>query len=34
MTVSSITGLVFFFMVLFFMGIFTPRQLKNTFALK
>ena len=34
MTLSSITGLVFFFLILFFMGIFTPRQLKNTFALK
>jgi len=34
MTVSSITGLVFFFLILFFMGIFTPRQLRNTFAMK
>jgi len=34
MTVSSITGLVFFFLVLFFMGIFTPKQLRNTFAMK
>lgn len=31
MTVSSIAGLIFFFLVLFFMGIFTPRQLRNTF---
>jgi stage V sporulation protein B len=34
MTVSSITGIVFFFLVLFFMGIFTPKQLRNTFAMK
>jgi len=34
MTVSSITGLVFFFLILFFMGIFTPKQLRNTFAMK
>ena len=30
MTVSSIAGLIFFFLVLLLTGTFTPRQLKNT----
>lgn len=34
MTISSLTGFAFFFLVLVFTGIFTPKQLKNTFSVK
>ncbi|KUO74372.1 MAG: hypothetical protein APF77_16315 [Clostridia bacterium BRH_c25] len=34
MTISSLVGLVFFFLVLFLTGTFTAKQLKSTFAIK
>jgi stage V sporulation protein B len=34
MTISSLAGFTFFFLVLILTGIFTPKQLKNTFTLK
>lgn len=34
MTISSLVGLAFFFFILILTGTFTPRQLKNTFAIK
>jgi stage V sporulation protein B len=34
MTISSLVGLFFFFLVLIITGTFTPKQLKNTFAVK
>lgn len=34
MTISSLIGLVFFLLVLILTGTFTPKQLKNTFAIK
>ena len=34
MTVSSLVGIAFFFLILILTGTFTPKQLKNTFAIK
>lgn len=34
MTISSLAGLIFFFLILILTSTFTPKQLKNTFAIK